>query len=148
MRDLIFGVGNALEHIHGNGVVMRALDAQGILMTETVNAAEEQKTIPRIVRFDNAVLMNPYDEFTRGCFGDIRFRAPEVLQNKSYTASADSWSFGVIAFFVLTGKLPFDENKESYPDSELGSSVDDSDIEERIINNDPPIDLILKSGHC
>ena len=32
--------------------------------------------------------------------------APEVLRNK-YTLSADLWSVGIIAYLLLTGRLPF-----------------------------------------
>lgn len=145
----MFGLGGALEHLHANGIVLRSFDPQGILMTETVGGIEN-KTIPRISRIDNAVVQDPSCEFTRGCFGDIRFRAPEVLQNKAYNSKADIWSFGVIAFFILTGKLPFDtKEKDETPVSDFNSiSEDEEEIEERIINEDAPFDMIIKAGHC
>jgi calcium-dependent protein kinase len=38
--------------------------------------------------------------------GTVIFIAPEVLRNK-YTLSADLWSVGIIAYLLLTGRLPF-----------------------------------------
>jgi len=49
------------------------------------------------------------EEVTRGLFGDIRYRAPEVLSGKPYGLKADSWSFGIVLFFLLTANLPFDD---------------------------------------
>ena len=40
--------------------------------------------------------------------GDIRFRAPEVVLGKHYGFKADSWSFGIIVYQLLTGSFPFD----------------------------------------
>lgn len=74
-------------------------------MTEAEDMIE--KSIPRISRLNKAEIIG-YDCHVHGIEGDIRFRAPEVLQGKSYDFKADSWSFGIILFHLLTGKLPFD----------------------------------------
>ena len=101
-------IGETLEFCHANGVVLRALDPQSILMTKHANFWDAQYSQPRLSRLDVATVMNIDDSsFTRGCYGDLRFRAPEVLGDKPYTFKADCWSFGVITYFILTGKLPF-----------------------------------------
>lgn len=38
--------------------------------------------------------------------GTVIYIAPEVLRNK-YTLSADLWSVGIIAYLLLSGRLPF-----------------------------------------
>ena len=38
--------------------------------------------------------------------GTVIYIAPEVLRN-NYTLSADLWSVGIIAYLLLTGRLPF-----------------------------------------
>lgn len=47
------------------------------------------------------------EETCIGIFGDINFRAPEVLEGLPYNWKADSWSLGVIIFHMLTGSYPF-----------------------------------------
>ena len=38
--------------------------------------------------------------------------APEVLMGKEYNYSADVWAIGIIAYLLLTGYLPFDDEQE------------------------------------
>lgn len=59
---------------------------------------------------------------------------------KPYDFKADAWSFGVIIFFLLTSKLPFDDDDGDI----LG---DDSTIEHKIINKEPNYDLITQNGY-
>ena len=54
-----------------------------------------------------------YDDTTNGIFGDIRYRAPEVLKGKAYDFKADIWSYGVIIFYLLSGGVyPYDYRPE------------------------------------
>lgn len=87
--------------------MLRNLDAQGILMSQTDIEFNLQDAIPKIVRLDKSIITG-YNHLSKGIFGDIRFRAPEVIQNKHYDFRADSWSFGIIIFLMLTGRFPFD----------------------------------------
>ena len=41
-----------------------------------------------------------------GC-GTLITMAPEVLEGKRYTFSADIWSLGVILYELVTGNVPF-----------------------------------------
>ncbi|RGB25650.1 kinase-like domain-containing protein, partial [Rhizophagus diaphanus] len=42
-------------------------------------------------------------------YGIIPYVAPEVLRGKLYTKVADIYSFGMIMYFVATGRQPFDD---------------------------------------
>ncbi len=41
--------------------------------------------------------------------------APEILERKKHGKPVDIWSLGMIAYFLVTGYLPFDD-KNNDPD--------------------------------
>ncbi|GES99325.1 kinase-like domain-containing protein [Rhizophagus clarus] len=41
-------------------------------------------------------------------YGVMPYIAPEVLRGESYTHSADIYSFGMVMYFILTGRQPFE----------------------------------------
>ena len=131
---LLQTLGGSLEFLHANGIVMRALDPQGILMSESSVAGttwDGGNALPLIARLSHATVMNiDDDQFTVGCFGDPHFRAPEVLGGQPYTYKADVWSFGVLAYWILTGQLPFSLKTQA----DMGS--DDSSSEEILQESD------------
>jgi serine/threonine protein kinase len=43
-------------------------------------------------------------------YGILPYVAPEVLNKKPYTKAADIYSFGMIMYFVATGRQPFDNH--------------------------------------
>lgn len=44
-----------------------------------------------------------------GNTGTLRYMAPEVVLGRSYHKSVDTYSFGIIVWQIVTGKLPFSE---------------------------------------
>ncbi|RIA94520.1 kinase-like domain-containing protein [Glomus cerebriforme] len=42
-------------------------------------------------------------------YGVMPYVAPEVLRGKPYTQAADVYSFGMIMYFIATGKQPFSD---------------------------------------
>ena len=43
-------------------------------------------------------------------YGVMPYVAPEVLRGKPYTQAADIYSFGMVMYFVTTGRQPFADN--------------------------------------
>lgn len=145
-RELASKIGQALEYLHDNGIIIRNLDDTGILMSDT----EKDLTlnVPRISRLNKAKVMGHGEtEFCNGIEGDIRFRAPEVIMSKSYKQKADVWSYGIILFFVLTGVLPFDYDNQGIIMTRAEQNMNVAkNIKYKIKHSQPNYDLILEKG--
>jgi len=50
----------------------------------------------------------------RKIYGVLPYIAPEVLRGNPYTQAADIYSFGMIMYFIATGRQPFDNNTHDH----------------------------------
>ena len=63
----------------------------------------------KIIDFGLSNLYNPSDRLSTFC-GSLYFAAPELLNAKVYTGTeVDVWSFGVVLYVLVCGKVPFDD---------------------------------------
>ena len=63
----------------------------------------------KIIDFGLSNLYNPADHLSTFC-GSLYFAAPELLNAKVYTGpEVDVWSFGVVLYVLVCGKVPFDD---------------------------------------
>ena len=96
-----------LEFLHEQGIIHRDLKPQNILMVRRKNG----EYVPKITDFGISKTFdaNNSSVFTNSLAGagTLAFSSPEQLAAREIRKNADLWSFGVIAFRVLTGELPF-----------------------------------------
>ncbi|KAF9005151.1 hypothetical protein BDQ17DRAFT_1353915 [Cyathus striatus] len=94
-------IGSALEYCHLNNVVHRDLKIENILISQTGNI--------KIIDFGLSNLYDPISNLSTFC-GSLYFAAPELLNAKVYTGpEVDVWSFGVVLYVLVCGKVPFDD---------------------------------------
>ncbi|KAJ7773667.1 hypothetical protein DFH07DRAFT_990242 [Mycena maculata] len=98
-------IASALDYCHRNNVVHRDLKIENILISQTGNI--------KIIDFGLSNLYDPASHLSTFC-GSLYFAAPELLNAKLYTGpEVDIWSFGVVLYTLLCGKVPFED--ESMP---------------------------------
>ncbi|ESK83957.1 camk camkl kin1 protein kinase [Moniliophthora roreri MCA 2997] len=94
-------IASALDYCHRNNVVHRDLKIENILISQTGNI--------KIIDFGLSNLYDPSSHLATFC-GSLYFAAPELLNAKVYTGpEVDVWSFGVVLYVLVCGKVPFDD---------------------------------------
>ena len=96
-------IASAVDYCHRNSIVHRDLKIENILISKTGDI--------KIIDFGLSNLFSPEeDRKLRTYCGSLYFAAPELLQAKPYTGpEVDVWSFGVVLFVLVCGKVPFDD---------------------------------------
>ncbi len=93
-------IGDALQEAHSKGIVHRDIKAENIM----VNAKQQVK----VMDFGLAKLKGSLKlTRTSSTVGTLSYMAPEQIQGGEVDARSDIFSFGVVVFEMLTGKLPF-----------------------------------------
>ncbi|OCH84493.1 kinase-like protein [Obba rivulosa] len=98
----------ALNHIHGQKIVHRDLKPENILVT-----SDRPRNI-KLADFGLSKAINSLTGLHTDC-GTPAYMAPEVLikrYEKGYEHLVDSWSLGVVIFYMLAGRIPFDKPRE------------------------------------
>jgi Ca2+-binding EF-hand superfamily protein len=101
--DIIHKLSMAVYYLHSYGIINRDLNPENILMTD-----ESENADIRLLDFGLSKIIGPNEKCLEP-FGTLSFVAPEVLKGKPYDKTVDLWSIGIIAYLLLCGFLPFDD---------------------------------------
>ncbi|TXG64950.1 hypothetical protein EZV62_011944 [Acer yangbiense] len=92
-------VSKGMNYLHQNNIIHRDLKAANLLMDEN--------EVVKVADFGVARVKSQSGVMTAET-GTYRWMAPEVIEHKPYDHKADIFSFGVVLWELLTGKLPYE----------------------------------------
>ncbi|KAK1394843.1 serine/threonine-protein kinase STY46 [Heracleum sosnowskyi] len=92
-------ISKGMNYLHHNNIIHRDLKAANLLMDENEVVKVADFGVAR-VRAQSGVMTAET--------GTYRWMAPEVIEHKPYDHKADIYSFGVVVWELLTGKLPYE----------------------------------------
>ncbi|POG72342.1 kinase-like domain-containing protein [Rhizophagus irregularis DAOM 181602=DAOM 197198] len=104
---LLWNIINGLREIHQKRMVHRDFHTGNILL---INDDVKDYMDDNIVHISDMELCGDVSNIDQNNnYGVIPYVAPEVLKEEPYTQAADVYSFGMIMYFVGTGKQPFSD---------------------------------------
>ncbi|OMO87315.1 hypothetical protein CCACVL1_09129 [Corchorus capsularis] len=92
-------ISKGMSYLHENKIMHRDLKSANLLMDE--------KGVVKVADFGVARVQAQSGVMTAET-GTYRWMAPEVIEHKPYNHKADVFSFGVVLWELLTGKLPYE----------------------------------------
>ncbi len=104
---LLIEVASALGYAHARGVVHRDVKPENILLDAT--GARAMVTDFGIARLAQSASITQ----TGTVLGTVFYMSPEQVTGDEVDGRSDLYSFGVLAFFALTGRFPFESETPS-----------------------------------
>ena len=135
--SILIQILDGLKFLHDNGIIHRDLKPQNILMV-----MHNGEYTPKITDFgiSKKIDVSNSSVFNNSLVGvgTLSYASPEQLKSKNIRKNTDLWSFGIIAFQLLSGALPFDAG-----DYESGSAEGQQELLRRI--NEAKLPQIIES---
>jgi len=103
---IMYKLCKAVYYVHSYGIAHRDIKPENVLLT-----SESEDADVRLLDFGLSKIVGPNQKCTEP-YGTLTYCAPEIILDKPYLKTVDSWSLGVMTYLMLSGSLPFSGKNE------------------------------------
>ena len=100
INAILIDVINGLSFLNKFYIIHRDIKPENILISNQYNFVITDFGFGKVV---------PFGEKTDEGFGTPCYASPEIISRQVYDKATDLWSIGVLAYYLIYGQLPFDD---------------------------------------
>jgi len=130
---ILIDIAQGLAEIHKNGIIHRDLKPSNVILKEDLSVC-------KISDFGIANSFASFEQNHGEILGSVGYIAPEIWKQAPFDEKSDLYSFGVLAFQLLTGRYPFEGESSTELFNKI-NSVEPPDVD--ALNAEVPSDLSL-----
>lgn len=134
--DIAIATLEGIKKAHDNNIIHRDIKSENVMLTESGTTKVMDFGLARNLERDNITKISV-------TLGTIAYMSPEQIEGSKVDQRSDIYSFGVVLYEMLTGRLPFVSEHEA---ATLYSIVNESppDISEIVPDADPSFIAIIE----
>jgi serine/threonine protein kinase len=136
IEEILVGILEGTKHLHNEGVIHRDLKMANILMYRT----KQNQWRPKITDFGLSRQIEAgkdnEESLANSSVGvTVAYAAPEQINNKTIRKNVDLWAYGIIAYRLFSGELPYKA------DPGTDTMTANLEISRKIINENIPYQI-------
>jgi serine/threonine protein kinase len=102
-KTIIYQIAKGVKYLSDLGIMHRDLKPDNIMLS-----SRDENCVIKIVDLGLSRIVGNKTK-VYDTFGTLAYVAPEVVHKTGYNKEVDIWSLGIIIYYVLSGKLPFED---------------------------------------